>query len=81
MGTSVSFIFFAQDGNFAFKDKELCYHIVYFILFLSLTSSRRAGGCYLIPVRKDPISHYRRLVLPLRPSSVACVNREFKFSS
>ena len=56
-GTSVSFLFFAQDGSFALKDKELCYHIVYFTLFPSFTFSRGGWRCYLIPVRKEPISY------------------------
>lgn len=57
MGTSVSFIFFTEDGGFALKDKELCYHIVYFILFHSFAFSRVDLRCYLKPVRKGLIPY------------------------
>lgn len=81
-GTSVSFIFFAQDGSFALKDKELCYHIVYFILFPSFTFFQRRLEVLLDTCQKRAhLLQHRLLVSPLRPSSVACISRELKHSN
>lgn len=80
-GTSVSFISFTQNGSFALKDKELCYHVVYFILFPFHSSQRRLEVLFDTCQKRAHLLQHRLFVSPLRPSRIACIIRELKHSN